>query len=296
MLLKKNVPISFIVGKIKKDFIAILIFSIVVGTIDQIKLVHIPMTSATILGTAISLLLAFRTAQAYDRWWEARKIWGEIVNNSRTLIRELQIFIVKPEASGVIKKTVSLQSCWCYCLGESLRKQSCLNTLEKYLNNEQIKYCLEHKNIPNAILNLIAQEIQSLHENKTINDFQQIKLAQTLSVLCDCMGKAERIKNTIFPLTYSIVLRFLIYLFAFLFPLCLTDYPFYIELILNILISCSFFLIENTATYKQDPFEGLPTDVAITQIAQNIEINLKQMINDKVIPQENENIEGFYVL
>ena len=149
--------------------------------------------------------------------------------------------------------------------------------------------------IPNAILDLHATELNKMHKNSIINDFQQIRLDQTISILCDCMGMCERIKTTVFPRTYSTVLHFMIYVFAAILPFSLTDYPLYIEVILNILISCGFFLIENTAIYQQDPFENRVTDIAMTAIARKIEINLKQMTTDQDVPDDFEN-QGYYVM
>lgn len=289
MLLNKRIPINFIFGKIKFEFIAITIFSFLIGYLDeQFVFISIPLAAPTILGTAISLLLAFRTAQAYDRWWEARIIWGSIVNNSRNLIREVQTCF-RVTTNTTIQDFARRQIAWSYILGQSLRGEELTTTLKEHLNTDELTYVQKQKNIPNAILDLHAQEIKIAFENQSINEFQQIQLLSTINKLCDCMGMCERIKNTIFPRTYSTQIHLLIYVFAAMLPFSLTDYPPFVEEILNIIISSAFFLIENTAIYKQDPFEGRPTDTPVTSIARTIEINLKQMINSQDnIPQPLE--------
>jgi putative membrane protein len=281
--------------KIKTDFCAITIFSIMIGILDQNQVhINIPIATPTILGTAISLLLAFRTAQAYDRWWEARIIWGAIVNTSRTLIRELSIFLNTPN-NEIVENFTRRQIAWCYALGERLRGESQLATLEKYLTQDEIEAVKNHDNIPNAILDLHGVELKKMYEEKLINEFQQIKLDETISVLCDCMGKCERIKTTVFPRTYSTLLHFLIYVFAAMLPFSLTNYNVYIEVSLSIIISLAFILIENTAIYKQDPFEGRPTDIAVTAIARTIEINLRQMTGNKLVPKPLEPV-SYYIM
>lgn len=286
MLLKKKIPVGFVLNKIKFEILAITIFSVIVGFLDQrFIFISIPLTIPAILGTSISLLLAFRTNQAYDRWWEARIVWGAIVNNSRNFIRELQIFCkddaLKPE---IISKFVKIQIAWVYALGETLRGEKSDATIKKYLPIEDYETVLQQQNIPNAILDLHGREIKKIRENALINEFQELRLDETLTKLCDSMGMCERIKNTVFPRTYSLVLHFLIYAFAALLPFGLTDYPMFIEESLNIIISSIFFLIENTAIYQQDPFEAKPTDVSVTAIARNIEINLLEMTGCKDIP------------
>ncbi len=293
MLINKRIPINFIFGKIKFEFLAITIFSFLIGYLDE-KFVFIsfPLAAPTILGTTISLLLGFRTAQAYDRWWEARIIWGSIVNNSRNLIREVQTFI---SDEAIIKDFTRRQIAWCYSLGQSLRGQSLNTTLEQHLNARELTQVQTHSNIPNAILDLHAEEVQKAFNNKLINEFQQVQLITTIDKLCDCMGMCERIKNTVFPRTYSALIHLLIYVFAAMLPFSLTDYPPFVEEVLNIIISSAFFLIENTAIYKQDPFEDRPTDTAVTSIARNIEINLKQMTNSSDVPAPLE-ANDYYIM
>src|SRR5690349_14689849 len=95
MLLRNNIPLSYIFGKIKKELLVILIYASAIALLYEnyhITRISIPIAIPTILGTVISLLLGFRSNQAYDRWWEARHIWGSIVNDSRTLSRQVISF------------------------------------------------------------------------------------------------------------------------------------------------------------------------------------------------------------
>lgn len=273
-------------SKIKFEIFAISAFSLLIGFLDQrFIFITIPLSVPAVLGTLISLLLAFRTNQAYDRWWEARIVWGAIVNNSRNFIRELQIFCAaNADQAELIRRFTQRQIAWVYALGEALRGCDTLETLQKYLSADDRAYVQSHKNIPNAILDLHAREIKALYASGSVNEFQQLRLDETLTKLCDSMGMCERIKNTVFPRTYSIVLHCLIYIFAALLPFGLTNYPMFVEETLNVIISSMFFLIENTAIYTQDPFENRATDVSMTAIARNIEINLLQMTGVGEIP------------
>ena len=93
MLLDTRIPAKFLLSKVRTELILIILISSLICLIDHYySLFLIPLTAITIFGTLISLLLAFRTAQAYDRWWEARKIWGKILSESRSLVRELNVF------------------------------------------------------------------------------------------------------------------------------------------------------------------------------------------------------------
>lgn len=109
------------------------------------------------------------------------------------------------------------------------------------------------------------------------------------------MGMAERIKSTIFPTTYRSFLHFIIYVFIITLSISLRDIESYFEIPLLLIISSAFFLLEKSAKHLQDPFSNLPTDTAMTAIARTIEINIKQLINEKEIPNPQQPA-NFYLL
>ena len=249
--------------------------------------ITIPLSIPAILGTAVSLLLAFRTAQSYERWWEARIVWGAIVNDSRSLIRLINQFI--PQNSVDKKIFAERQIVWVYALGEALRKQPFSNKVSEYLRTHKI----DAINIPNAILDEHSFQIRGIVEKGLISDFKEVQLNEVLMRLCDSMGKCERLKNTVFPRAYSILIHTLIYVFAFILPFGLEDSQLTLEIITTIIIPLIFISIEKTAIIMQDPFENTPVDTPMTSIAQTIEINILQMIKEKDVPVKKENTTYF---
>ena len=287
MLLKKNIPWTYVLGKVKYEIILVICYAMIfVLWHKELNLHHIiiPITIPAIIGTIISLLLAFRSNQAYDRWWEARIIWGSIVNDSRTLIRQMKTFINDPEFSVAVSKltdTFALrQIFWTYSLGQSLRRQDPLESAEKFLASEELQFVSSHKNVPNALLMLHGRDIKFALDQGLLNTYQQVELDKTITRLCDAMGKCERIKNTVFPTTYSMYIHFALYLFIIILPFGLTEYLGLVQMPIMILIPLCFLLIEKMAIHLQDPFENKPTDTPMTSIAQTIELNLREMIRD----------------
>ncbi|OYX85223.1 MAG: hypothetical protein B7Y83_05490 [Flavobacteriales bacterium 32-34-25] len=289
MLLNKRISIFTFLKQIKFDITAILIYAIVVGIADQygfLSKIEIPIAMSAIIGTALSLLLAFRTAQAYERWWEARIIWGAIVNDSRTLIRQVKQFLPEKDTK-IVQDFAYRQIIWCYVLGESLRKLSYSKKVYDYVKEHK----LSKNNIPNAIINQHSEALSKLE----ISDFKQIQIDSTLSRLCDSMGKCERIKNTVFPKSYSLLVHFLIYVFATLLPFGLDDKYVLVEIFLTALIPIIFIAIERTAIILQDPFENVTTDIPMTSLAITIEINIKELIGDTDLPIV-EKPKSFYIM
>ena len=284
MLLKKNIPFSYVFGKIKYEILVVALYATLIAVLYStyhLSRITIPIAVPTILGTVISLLLGFRSNQAYDRWWEARHIWGAIVNDSRTLARQVMNFTHDSYEADEVRefqqRMINRQIAWTYCLAKHLRNQKCNGLLEKYLTREDLAYVSQVDNKPTALLELMGRDLKLALESGWINRFQQMEIDKTLSRLCDAMGKCERIKNTVFPSTYSLYIHMALLLFIALLPFGVIEYFGMFEVPLVVAISGCFLLIEKMAIHLQDPFENKPTDTPMTAIARSIENNLRQL-------------------
>ncbi len=295
MLLNKGIPAWYILNKIKYEIVYVVVVSLLVLFITEkykVLLPEMPLTIPAFIGTAISILLSFKISQSYDRWWEARKVWGAIVNDSRSFVIQLQSLCAKGNEM-VVKKIAYRQIAWCYALGQSLRGLNPTGNLDKFISTDDMAAIQLHHNKPLALLHLHAGDIKDLKENNQIEIFSQIQLDNTLVRLCDAQGKAERIKTTVFPVTYRLFLHAIIYLFVVTLSVALKDVAGFFEIPLLLLISSAFFLLERSATHMQDPFENRPTDTAMTAIARTIEINIKQLLKEKEIPQPHQQEKFF---
>lgn len=287
MLLNKRIPVSYMLNKVKWDLVYVLIVSLVVLFItDNYKdhLPEMPLTIPAFIGTAISILLSFKLSQSYDRWWEARKIWGAIVNDSRSFVIQLQT-LTQGASESTIKQIAFRQIAWCYALGQSLRGLNPTDNLVQFLSNHDLEMIKNHNNKPLALLQLHGRDLKNLKENNQLDVFSQIQIDNTLVRLCDAQGKSERIKTTVFPVTYRLFLHAIIYLFVVTLSISLKDVAGFFEIPLLMLISTAFFLLEKSATNMQDPFENKPSDTAVTTIARTIEINIKQLLREADVPK-----------
>lgn len=303
MLLKKNIPFKYVFGKIKYEILLVAVYTLVIVLLhDRFNLKHmaIPLSVPMIMGTVISLLLAFRSNQAYDRWWEARTVWGAIVNDSRTFSRQVLSFIDNSYDGEDIghfrERMVRRQIAWCYALSQSLRGLDAREGLDRHIPKREISHVCKYTNVPMALLELHARDLNYALKQGWINEYQQIQLDQTLSRLCDGMGKCERIKNTVFPATYSLYIHFALNFFILLLPFALIEYFGLVEVPMVVAIAASFLLIEKMAIHLQDPFDNKPTDTPMTAISRNIERDLKQMLNDHHLPETIAAEHKFYVM
>lgn len=302
MLLEKRIPFTYLLKKIRVELLVVSIYTFGIQFFDEflhIPGLAIPISIPTFLGVAISLILTFRINQSYDRWWEARKIWGAIVNDSRSLTRQILTFPTrdkwdKEKLSNIQKRVAYRQMGWCFALGESLRGFDPRLNNEAYWSPEDMEFLKEHNNVPNALLLLHSKDIEALHADGVINDYQQMQLDATISRFSDWMGMSERIKGTVFPKLYTLTLKFFLYLFVLLLPLGILEYFGAAEAAFVIIICAPFFMLEKTALHLQDPFENRPTDVSVTAIAKTIEVNIRQMLDEKF--EQTQEPESFYVM
>src|SRR4030095_9881046 len=164
MLLNNKIPLTYIFGRIKVEIVYTMIIWLLTYYLTHRVLSinpEIPVTVPAFIGTAISIILSFKLNQSYDRWWEARKIWGSIVNESRTFVLQLQFF-VKPAHENDIRTIAFRQIAWCYSLGQSLRGLDAVENLDKYLSTDDLKIISKHNNKPLAVLQLNTKHISNL--------------------------------------------------------------------------------------------------------------------------------------
>ncbi len=249
------------------------------------KNLDIKMSIATVLGFAVSIIVGFRTSASYDRWWEARKIWGGIVNDSRSLIRQMLSFTGGDAILEETKQMTNYQIAWCYALKNSLRKLDPTECLSAYISAEDLETIQSKNNKPNELLKLMGNLLKELHAAKKIDSFQMVALDQTLKHLCDHMGKAERIKNTVFPTQYRTYTHIGLIFFMLMLPfgMLLSTGPFVI--LICFLVSLFFFMLEAIAIYLQDPFQNRPSDIPMTALCRTIEINLLELVEASQIPE-----------
>lgn len=287
MIIKKNVPIGYLLNKIKVDLIIVFLIAIVTTIlVNQMsdKIPEMPLNIPAFLGTAISILLSFKMAQSYDRWWEARRIWGAIVNDSRSLVLQLQNF-TQSSSSEFVVKMAQRQIAWCYALSSRLRGLEPPLKVAAHLEDKEWSEIKDKRHLPLAILQNQMDDIKQLKDSNLISNFEQIQMDSTIVRFTESMGMAERIKNTVFPTTYRYILHLSIYVFLIVLDIALKNFDYIYQIPLLMIIAAIFFLLEKSSTNLQDPFSNDPTDTPMDAICETIESNLKELVD---IPFESQ--------
>ena len=299
MVISLSIPWKRIFNDLKLPMLFIVVYMSGISVYDHyfsLENIHVPLTLITVPGTVIALLLAFRTNSAYDRWWEARIIWGAIVNDSRTWVRQLLTFVshddVKWGGLQLVHKMAFRHMAWNYAMSSHLRRLPLPAEVQALLDSEDQHLVSDKSNIPNAILYQQGQDVRDMLDKGLINNFQQIALDKTLTRLTDSMGKCERIKNTVFPSSYSLLVDILIYLWIIFLPFGLVDIIGYVLIPTTVSLAFSFLVIDRVAIYMQDPFENQIADTPMLALSKTIEINIKEELNLKPVPGPMQPVKG----
>ncbi len=235
-----------------KDIQKILLFASIptILFLLDIKWATLPLALVSIIGVATSFILGFRNSATYDRTWEARKIWGGIVNTSRTFTMLLNDNIkskgdMSPEELAAVKKELGYRHfAWLTALRHQLRQHkaweimsnheatnpddliysvtewntSMEKELQRYLSDEEMQILLSKKNKASYLLSKQSSQLTDLLRSGNIDLFHQIEMQNRIAELYDHQGKSERIKNFPYPLQYSSISKYFVLLFAFMVP------------------------------------------------------------------------------
>lgn len=249
-----------------------------------------------ILAAALSLFLAFRTKSAYDRWWEARTLWGALVNSSRTLARQALTLIraedLPQEAGELQKRLIVFQICYVHALRCHLRNQSPFPELRGQLDPETLAALREHKNVPSALLLHMGKLIEEAYSRGWLDSFRWTTLDRTLSDLTDIQGGCERIKNTPLPRQYDYFPRLLVIFYCVLLPFGLVEGLGVLTPLASTTLSFIFMTFDRIGGDIETPFENTVHDTPMTNLSRVIEINLRQLMSEKH-PRELHPVAGF---
>ena len=259
----------------------------------------IPVIVPTVLGTAIAFFIGFNNNQAYDRWWEARRIWGAIVNDSRSWARGILMYVddkpAKEESDKLKKDFITRHIAFLYLLKNNLRSTD-ESAYKKYINVAELEAIKNHNNKPNAVLQLQSKKLNDIYSSGLIDGYRFLQLDNLLVKFTDSMGMSERIKNTVFPSTYNYLTKLFIWLFVIAIELVTVQSMGVWSIFISWLIGFVFVSIQINGMSLVNPFENTAASIPINQITRTIEINLLQMLGETDIPEPVQPVNGEYIL
>ncbi|MDY3343801.1 bestrophin family ion channel [Riemerella anatipestifer] len=245
----------------------------------------------SVFGLAIAFFLGFRMNSAYDRWWEARKIFGELTNNSRSFVAKIYAYYSNDENINLatLEKNSKIYDLIQLTIAYIRQFKNEIHNNPKPIFDEKSKVLLEKYNIneehkiSNELLVSISKEIEEDFKNTA--NIEKSDLMQHINRFYDIQGKAERIKNTPFLMIYSAFTKIIVSFYVILIPLFIGDIDLggeqsgfeFLAIPIMVVISTSFLTINKLANLYGEPFSENKTSVTVTEICNTIESNCKEV-------------------
>lgn len=303
MLITHQVSLARTVKITWKTDLLLLVSCVAAYLFDQLVVSHqfrMPAMIPTVLGSALAFFIGFNNNQAYARWWEARQIWGSLVNNSRSWARGL-LGYASAETNNerllreIQKRMIYRHIAFLYALKAGLRGDL-TQEYNKYLSDAEVAQVEKQSNRHNAILSLQTADLELLYQKGWIDGFKFIQTNTLLVEFCNDMGKSERIKNTVFPTTYNYFTRLFTWVFSLLITIVVSEDAGLWSVSLGFIVGFVFHTTHTIGLSLLNPFEPVASGIPLNQITRTIEINLLEMMGEKDVPPPVKAINNEYVL
>ena len=287
----------------------------------EIKWLSIPWPVVALLGTATAFIVGFKNLQTYNRTWEARQIWGAAIGSSRSWALMCRDFIEDPARA---REIIYRHLAWLTALRYQLRAERSWESLNKaynreykqfynipenetpiqvelskYITKEEVEKILSKNNRAAQLLSVQSTALRKLYDEGMLDNFRFMGMHNALTQFSEHQGKSERIKNFPYPRQYATINTLFIRLFCILLPFAmlsefdnlnntvsgvLKGYMVWFVIPFSVLISWVYTSLDQVGESTENPFEGSPNDVPISQMSRTVEIDIREMLGETDLP------------
>ena len=247
------------------------------------------------LGLALGIFLGFRNNESYNRYWNGRKIWGRLVNVSRTFSRQVFTFVNAPEeeSKAHCRELTYRMIAYVTSLRHHLRDSEPFQELKPFLDDGEPESLKGQKNIPMTITQGTAKKLKALWQKDLISDIHLQTLDESLTEMLGIQGGCERIRATPIPYVYTVLIHRLTAFYCFILPFAIVEKAELLTPVLTFLVSYAFFGLDDLGEELTDPFGQSLNDLPLSAINRTIEVNLRQLIEDETIPELLKPVNGY---
>ncbi|MEH0155042.1 bestrophin family ion channel [Limibacter armeniacum] len=266
---------GYLVRKLARNLISIAIPCLLFSAIHELTEFNFASSFSLpgLLGAALGVLLVFRTNTAYDRWWEARKVLGSMVNICRHFALHIHMQIEESENK---KRLFLMLKAFPFVLKEHLRKGVIFEELT-FLPDDILEQLKQWQHRPNGLVRMMLQVIEHEYERGNLSDFQRIKFMEYTDNLLVVLGKCERIHNTPIPIAHAYLLKIYIWIYAMIMPIGFIDqlgWWTFVPVLIIYYVAMSLVII---AEEIEDPFGHDPNDLPTDKMAHMIKGNIEEI-------------------
>jgi len=276
-----------IVPAIAPKVLAILILSIAVAAVVElappIGIERVSVTPFTLLGLVLSIFLSFRNSACYDRWWEGRKLWGQLVFESRSLARQVQVLLADDAPRR--QRIGYLTTAFAHALAARLRARDVALAAVPWLDEEQRGQLAQRGNVPDALLAMIAAELAQARRAGTLDSILYVQLEERLHAMSSIQAGCERILTTPLPFAYTLLLHRCAWMFCVLLPFGLASSLGWATPVVSAVLAYAFFGLDQLGEEMEEPFGLESNDLPLDAMVRTIEIDLLDSLGVQPLPE-----------
>ncbi|AUD01028.1 bestrophin family protein [Spirosoma pollinicola] len=283
---------SYVIQVLLKRVVYVCGYGSLITLIDQHWVnVEVPIdgTFFSLLGILLSLLLVFRTNTAYDRYWEGRRQWGILVNNSRNFAVLMDSLLPEKDIENRLFFARTLSN-FAMVLKGHLRTGIDFADLEE-TGEGDLALLVPYKHVPSRVAALLLRRVQSLKRQRVLSEEDMITIRSYHQAFLDITGSCERIKNTPIPFSYSFFIKLFITLYLLLMPLVLVETYAYFTILAITFAAYALLGVEMIGDEIEEPFGLDCNDLPLNQISQTIRRNMHETLTGEVLAVPAANVE-----
>ncbi|MBK4736506.1 bestrophin family protein [Noviherbaspirillum pedocola] len=282
-----------ILSRIWKSLVVTTLLAIVVTITDGSFLGHkltVTTIPFTLMGLPLAIFLGFRNNSAYDRYWEGRKLWGELVLRSRNFVRQCQTFVghapSDPTGDAALRRQMVHRAiAFAHALRHHLRGTDGAEDLKPLLSPYEWERMLASTHKPHFLMDRMGEDLKRCMEEGRIDSMLAASIDATLSAMVATGAACERIRNTPIPFSYTLLLHRTAYLYCFLLPFGLVDTIRFMTPFVVAIVAYTFFGLDALGDEIEEPFGMSANDLPLEAICRGIEITLRESLGEKPLPK-----------
>jgi len=242
--------------------------------------------AAGFLGTALAFLIGFRNNTAYSRWWEGHQIWSQLKYHSRNFALLVQGLVggndvLDKEQRNLIHRQIA----FVWRLNQYLRQVPAGEEQRELLESDEYAYIEQQATPPLAILHQQNQRMRALLAKGQLDSYQHLRMLDSLEAFNQILSSCERLKKTPFPMQYTWFMNYTLTVFLLVLPVSLAGHLGYLSIPFSLLIGYAYIMLEYVGRHIERPFDNTVNDVPMDYIARTIEIDLRQMLAERDLPE-----------
>jgi len=302
MIVQRTIRLKWILQIEGWNILFFLVYGSAVCVLDSyFEHLAFPVSEVSVLGIVVAILLGFRNNEAYNRYWEARTAWSELMNASRNFASQVIGYIQTPieqgqelqNASGIHTELIYRQLAFLNALRLQLRQEETWEELKPFLSDTEFKKLNTAANRATLLNHWQSMRLRELYKSGWIEQEAYVYgLMVTIKEFFASQGRCERIKSTPLPRQYGFFSKAFVWVFVLLLPFGLVQHLGWGALPIYLVLATIFTITELIGSRTEEPFERKLEDVSMSSICRKIEIDLRQQLGESSIPPPLEPKDG----